>query len=86
MPRFFLGISFFKQGLIALLFSFCKSSYQFTPVRFKWVGYIDKNNQEANTGDKSVDKAFHFLVAQNLSHISICLKDCDTNRQVKRVP
>ena len=55
------------------------------PIRFKWVGYIDENKQEANTGDKSVDKAFHFLVAQNPTSINICLKDCDTNRQVKRV-
>lgn len=55
------------------------------PFKFKWVGYIDENGQEANTGDKSVDKAFHFLVSQNLETINICLKDCDTNRQDKRV-
>ncbi|MBD5115565.1 MAG: AAA family ATPase [Ruminococcaceae bacterium] len=55
------------------------------PFRFKWVGYIDENGQEANTGDKSVDKAFHFLVSQNSEVINICLKDCDTNCQTKRV-
>lgn len=55
------------------------------PFTFKWVGYIDQNGQEVNTGDKSVDKAFHFLVAQNPSTINICLKDCDTSRQEKRV-
>lgn len=55
------------------------------PFRFKWVGYIDQNGQEANTGDKSVDKAFHFLVAQNSNEINVCLKDCDTNRQMKRI-
>ena len=55
------------------------------PFIFKWVGYIDSNGQEVNTGDKSIDKAFHFLVAQNTDDINICLKDCDTNRQLKRV-
>lgn len=55
------------------------------PFAFKWVGYVDQNGQEVNTGDKSVDKAFHFLVAQNLEEINVCLKDCDTNRQLKRI-
>ncbi len=54
------------------------------PFRFKWVGYIDDKGQEANTGDKSVDKAFQFLIAQDLPIINICLKDCDTNREIIR--
>ena len=37
------------------------------PFEFKWVGYIDERGQEVNTGDKSIDRAFQFLVAQNLS-------------------
>ncbi|MBQ8803655.1 MAG: AAA family ATPase [Tyzzerella sp.] len=51
------------------------------PFRFKWVGYIGDNGQEVNSGDKSVDRAFQFLVACNLPIINICLKDCDTNRK-----
>lgn len=51
------------------------------PFNFKWVGYIDERGQEANTGDKSVDKAFQFLVACNLPIKNICLKDCDTKRE-----
>lgn len=55
------------------------------PFEFKWVGYIDKNGQETNTGEKNINRAFHFLVAQNLSAINVCLKDCDTNRQFQRI-
>lgn len=54
------------------------------PFRFKWVGYMDDRNQEANTGDKSLDNAFQFLVSRNLPIRNICLKDCDTNRAPKR--
>lgn len=50
------------------------------PFRFKWVGYMDDRGQEANTGDKSLDNAFQFLVSRNLPVPNICLKDCDTNR------
>lgn len=54
------------------------------PFRFKWVGYMDDRGQEANTGDKSLDNAFQFLVSRNLPIRNICLKDCDTNREPKR--
>lgn len=54
------------------------------PFVFKWVGYIDDRGQEANTGEKSVDAAYQFLVAQNLPVRNICLKDCDTNRDPKK--
>ena len=54
------------------------------PFRFKWVGYMDEKGQEANTGDKSVDAAYQFLVARNLPIHNFCLKDCDTNRQPKK--
>lgn len=53
------------------------------PFQFKWVGYIDDNGNEVNTGDKSVDKAFEFLVSRNLPIRNFCLKDCDTNREHK---
>jgi hypothetical protein len=48
------------------------------------VGYIDERGQEANTGDKSLDNAFQFLVSRNLPVRNICLKDCDTNREPKK--
>ena len=51
------------------------------PFEFKWVGYLDENGNEANTGEKSVDKAFQFLVGRNLPIKNFCLKDCDTNRE-----
>lgn len=54
------------------------------PFRFRWVGYMDEKGQEANTGDKSVDAAYQFLVARNLPIHNFCLKDCDTNRQPKK--
>lgn len=54
------------------------------PFRFKWVGYLDDRGQEVNTGDKSVDAAYQFLVARNLPTRNFCLKDCDTNREPKR--
>lgn len=54
------------------------------PFRFKWVGYLDDKGQEVNTGEKSVDAAYQFLVSQNLPVRNICLKDCDTNREPKR--
>ncbi len=54
------------------------------PFQFKWVGYMDENGQEVNSGEKSVDSAFRFLVAKNLSIKNFCLKDCDTKREKKK--
>lgn len=54
------------------------------PFRFKWVGYLDDKGQEVNTGEKSIDAAYQFLMSQNLPVRNICLKDCDTNREPKR--
>ena len=54
------------------------------PFVFKWVGYIDDRGQEANTGDKSVDAAYQFLVSQNLPVKNFCLKDCDTKRDLQK--
>lgn len=51
------------------------------PFQFKWVGYIDDRGQEANTGDKSVDAAYQFLVSSNLQIKNFCVKDCDTRRE-----
>lgn len=47
--------------------------------RFKWVGYIDKKGEEANTGKDALNKAVAFLRSSNLPIKNICLYDCDTN-------
>lgn len=49
------------------------------PFQFKWIGYIDSNGQEVNTGKDSVNKAVHFLISQNLPFTNIALLDSDTN-------
>ena len=50
------------------------------PFEFRWVGYIDENKSERNTGYRSLNNAFDFLVAQNLNHKNVCLYDSDTNK------
>lgn len=52
------------------------------PFRFKWIGYMKDERTEENTGKDALNKAVHFLIAQNLSTVNVCLFDCDT----KRVP
>ncbi len=52
-----------------------------TPFKFKWVGHIDANGQEVNTGDAALKKAYLFLISQNLSIKNVCLFDCDTKHQ-----
>lgn len=53
------------------------------PFRFKWVGYLDDNGQEVNTGKDSVKKAAQFLIAQNLSIKNVCLLDCDAKHKTE---
>lgn len=60
-------------------------SYNDFPLKFKWVGYLDEKNQEVNTGDGSVTKAFHFIASQNLPCKNFCLTDCDTNKSMNTV-
>lgn len=50
------------------------------PFEFRWIGYIDENGNERNTGCKSLNNAFDFLVSQNLKIKNICLYDSDTNK------
>ena len=45
---------------------------------------MDDQGQEANTGEKSIDAAYQFLVGRNLPIRNICLKDCDTNTRIKK--
>lgn len=47
--------------------------------KFKWIGYIDQNGQEANTGKNALKKSADFLKGQNLSKKTIFLFDCDAN-------
>lgn len=54
------------------------------PFQFKCVGHIDERGKEFNTGDKSVDAAFQFLVSRNLPFKNFCLKDCDTHREPQK--
>lgn len=54
------------------------------PFVFKWVGHIDANGQEANTGKDALNKAFQFLISQNPTKLNICLSDCDTKLQTKK--
>jgi hypothetical protein len=50
------------------------------PFCFKWIGYIDENGEEANTGKDALNKAVSFLASRKLPVKSICLYDCDTNK------
>lgn len=53
--------------------------YKNLPFAFKWVGYMSGDN-EVNTGKDSVEKAYHFLIAQDLDYKNICLFDSDVNK------
>ena len=53
------------------------------PFQFKWVGYIDANGQEANTGKDALNKAATFLISRRLPVRNVCLYDCDTNKPQK---
>lgn len=54
-----------------------------SPYRFKWIGYLDSNGQEVNTGENSLDKAAHFMVAKDLPVKNVFLFDCDTRKEDK---
>lgn len=50
---------------------------------FKWVGYMDSNGQERNTGCKDLSKAAEFLRGRGLKNKQVCLFDCDIKKQKK---
>ena len=50
------------------------------PFKFKWIGYIDNNGKEQNSGFNNLNNAFNFLVSQNLKNKYVCLYDSDTNK------
>lgn len=51
------------------------------PFQFRWVGYMDANGQEVNTGKDSINRAIQFLIAQNLPFVNIALLDSDTKKK-----
>lgn len=51
------------------------------PFEFKWIGHIEDNGQEANTGSKPLNSAYNFLIDKFPNSKHICLYDCDTNIQ-----
>lgn len=56
--------------------------YTNMPFIFKWVGHMDENGQEANTGKDSLNKAAQFMISLNSPVKNICLFDCDTNHKL----
>ena len=50
------------------------------PFKFKWIGYINDDDQEVNTGDKALDKVNQFLISRDLQTKNVCLYDCDANK------
>lgn len=51
------------------------------PFQFRWIGYMDANGQEVNTGKDSINRAVQFLIAQNLPFVNIALLDSDTKKK-----
>ena len=52
----------------------------YLPFDFKWIGYIDENGQERNTGCSALNNALNFLTARNYPIKNACLFDCDTGK------
>ena len=54
-----------------------------TNIQFQWIGYLNQQQQEVNTGKDSLKKAFHFLVSQHLPIKNMCLFDSDTKKDLE---
>lgn len=50
------------------------------PFKFKWVGFLDENGKEINTGKDALNQACNFLVSRKLDFKNVLLYDCDTNK------
>lgn len=48
--------------------------------KFKWIGFIDENQQERNTGKEALNKAVNFLIGKNYPIKSVILYDCDAHK------
>lgn len=51
--------------------------------KFKWIGYIDKNGQERNTGKNSLNHAFEYLKSINSKQHIVLFYDCDANKPIE---
>ena len=51
------------------------------PFEVKWIGHIDANGNEANTGFTALNKAKEFLMTQGGAVKTLLLYDCDTNKR-----
>lgn len=58
--------------------------YADLPFQFKWVGYIDENNQERFTGFEALDRTYDFLLANPSQNKNIVLYDCDTKKKERK--
>ena len=52
-----------------------------TKLKFKWIGYIDDDKTEKNSGLSALNNALNFLLAQNDGKHVVLLYDCDANKQ-----
>lgn len=57
--------------------------YDNLPFRFKWIGYLNDDGQDVNTGESALDKTVPFLISKNMAKKNVCLYDCDTNKKPK---
>ncbi len=53
---------------------------------FKWIGFKNEKGEDKNSGNKNLDRAHNFLIANNYirKNIIILLYDCDSNKQTSR--
>ena len=51
------------------------------PFAIKWIGHMDANGQESNTGFTALNKAKEFLITQGNEVKTVLLYDCDTNKK-----
>lgn len=49
--------------------------------KVRWIGYLDENGQERNTGDKALTKGFEFCCAHPQLSKCAFLYDCDTKHE-----
>lgn len=55
--------------------------YKDIPFEFKWIGHLDENDKEVNTGESALSKAFQYLITHNTGGKKVLLFDCDTNKE-----
>lgn len=53
-------------------------------IKFKWIGYLDANGKESNTGYTALNSAAQFLHAYDNKKAIVLLYDCDTNKKISK--